>query len=866
MRIHDIEIQNFRSLEHFRLTDIPGNGVIVISGDNEAGKSSVVEALQLLQNPKVKFDSNTTQLKSIKTLGKDEPIVISMRATLGPVTFRIRKQYRKKTSALLTIESPRHKEYTGREAEDQFRTLLTEHLDSSLADALLVPQGEVNPVIKAAGIPTLGAALEEIDGGEASGDDTELMKAVEDRYLTFFTPKGKPRGDLARLEQELEAADDERVEAEAEVERLESNVAHIERETKRLDKAQQEIPQAQKNLEVRRANFEAALQQQGELDKVTATKTAAELELTAAKAAQEQRTKLLADLDATTQHKATLADELEILRAESNAHSDRVATATEREQKAAKQVTAVRERLVVARRNLEHAQAAATLAELRLVLEDLDARTETLKKLRSSLPTSPLEATKVAALESAELAVKIAEAKAEAHAATVTFSATKPTEIDINGETIALGEHSLSLTEKTGIRIGAVTATFTPAKGGEDDRAELTKARGELEKLLSETGCNNAAHARETYEAEQKIARAIEAAERERTAALAGKDESALRETAENFARLLGESPDTPEDVQTATHSVEQLEAELLEAERELDKARSALVAEQKNSNEVELRVHEAQLDNVNETIARLQEQLEQEVETTEELEQAVDKATQRLQAVEADIARLREEMPDLDMVKALRDSAEERLTELQESVHAAEKDIELRRGEINLAEGAAERLIKAREAAEAAQFRYDQVLTQAKGAQLLRDTLLRHRDAARARYAQPFAEKLTSLARVLYGPEVTFELTDQLDIDQRVLGEQAVSLADLSGGAKEQLGILTRFAVAELVSEAGDAPIFLDDALGYSDTERLARMNYLLGRMGKDHQVFVLTCMPERYADIVGKRSFEMTELKAGE
>ena len=47
--------------------------------------------------------------------------------------------------------------------------------------------------------------------------------------------------------------------------------------------------------------------------------------------------------------------------------------------------------------------------------------------------------------------------------------------------------------------------------------------------------------------------------------------------------------------------------------------------------------------------------------------------------------------------------------------------------------------------------------------------------------------------------------------------------LANLSGGAKEQLAILTRFAIAELVAESsaqGAVPVFIDDALGSTDPE----------------------------------------------
>lgn len=869
MRIHDIEIRNFRSIEHFRLTDIPDTGVVLIHGENEAGKSSVVEALQLLQNPKVKFDSNTAQLKSIQTAGKDEPIFISMRASVGPVTFRITKQYRKKSFAVLTIESPRRAEYKGREAEDQFRTLLAEHLDVQLSEALLVPQGEVNPVIQAAGIPTLGAALEELDGGASTGDDTALMKAVEDRYLQFYTQKGKPRGDLEKLKTELTQALTAREEAESAVAALEEDVLQIERETTRLAEFEAEIPQASKDLVARRAAHDAALQQQGELDKAAAVVTTAKVQLDAATTACEQRTLLREELAAATTEQATLHDALADLSEEQESHLQRLEAAKDREKKAAEEVTRLRELLLVARKNYELAQAAEELASVREILKDVDARTAQVKELRAAVPLEPLELARVEALAAAELELKLTEARVMAQAANVSFRASEPTDIEIDGAVVSLGEHSVALTGETAIRIGAVTATFTPAVGEKEQQEELVKAREAVAQLRKELGCESEEQARKQYDTEQRAIQAVAAAERERAAALAGRDETKLRETADQLARKLAERSTEQEpvhDVAEAKRAAEDLEAQQSEAERLLATAQESLVAEQSRNKEVDLRVQETLLTAANEKVERLQQQLESAVESDEALELALRQSREQFDAAEDALAQLRAELPDLKVVKGLLEGAEERLAGLQKAKHAAEINIEKRRGQITAAEGAAERLIQAREAAEAAQFRFDQVLSQAEAAALLRETLLRHRDAARRRYAEPFAEKLTSLAGVLYGGEVAFELDEGLDIEQRVLGNTSVGLGDLSGGAREQLGILTRFAVAELVAEQDGVPIFLDDALGYTDSERLARMNYLIGAMGKQHQVFVLTCMPSRYADVVGKRSFDIAELKAGQ
>jgi hypothetical protein len=42
--------------------------------------------------------------------------------------------------------------------------------------------------------------------------------------------------------------------------------------------------------------------------------------------------------------------------------------------------------------------------------------------------------------------------------------------------------------------------------------------------------------------------------------------------------------------------------------------------------------------------------------------------------------------------------------------------------------------------------------------------------------------------------------------------------------------------------------PVVIDDALGYSDPDRLERLGAVLAEAGRDAQVLVLTCVPERY------------------
>lgn len=78
--------------------------------------------------------------------------------------------------------------------------------------------------------------------------------------------------------------------------------------------------------------------------------------------------------------------------------------------------------------------------------------------------------------------------------------------------------------------------------------------------------------------------------------------------------------------------------------------------------------------------------------------------------------------------------------------------------------------------------------------------------------------------------------------------------VAWLSTGAKEQLAIVVRMAIASLTGlDDGGVPLILDDALGWSDPGRLSQMHRLLGEAARSQQIILLTSQWSRYNLIPG-------------
>jgi uncharacterized protein YhaN len=53
---------------------------------------------------------------------------------------------------------------------------------------------------------------------------------------------------------------------------------------------------------------------------------------------------------------------------------------------------------------------------------------------------------------------------------------------------------------------------------------------------------------------------------------------------------------------------------------------------------------------------------------------------------------------------------------------------------------------------------------------------------------------------------------------------------------------------------------VVIDDALGFSDPQRLGKMAAVFNTVGRDGQVIMLTCMPGRYDGIDGAHVIELT------
>ena len=105
-----------------------------------------------------------------------------------------------------------------------------------------------------------------------------------------------------------------------------------------------------------------------------------------------------------------------------------------------------------------------------------------------------------------------------------------------------------------------------------------------------------------------------------------------------------------------------------------------------------------------------------------------------------------------------------------------------------------------------------------------------------------------------MFGPDFAVELDDlNLSVLSRTLNGRTIPYKSLSIGAQEQIALISRLACATIVAPDGGVPVILDDALGKSDPQRLEAMGAVLAVAGRQSQIIVLTCQPDRYEHVGG-------------
>jgi len=876
VKIKRLHLKNYRGTAE-RTLQFPDHGVIIVEGPNEVGKSSLAEALDLLF---AELDSTTKRsVKDIRPVDRDVSTEIEAEIETGGYVFTYTKRFFKERGTLLRVTKPKPENLTGREAHDRARAILRETIDEHLWRSLRVQQGAAVEQARGLGqAPSLAEALDRTAGREMAGDrEVHLFDRVRDEYAYYFTETGLRRKQMVAI---LEA--DEH--ADAEVERLRGELARLEEDVERSE----ELRVESERIEHDRKQAQAAVtrldqdlrtleERSGLVDRLAMTRKSARLSETVARNDLERRTALVTGLDETQRARVRLeelatAEEPALSAAEEHVTKARAALdSAETRAKQAGELLRLRdhdvkyhharldlEQLVERRGRIDEAQARAAEAHARL--EQIKITDEAFKRIRELY-----------------FALERVQAQVDARSPQLRVEALGAVDLELDGEhsTLEPGttvEHIIAGTTRLLVP-GVIEITLRAGAGVDELADERDRTKQELDKLLSDAVVHDLEKAEAENEARKDALRTLEETERQirqdlRDLTCETLEAKILR--LQKWDSYPGERVAEPplaadyDAARTAQHDCRTAE-ELAVAEGVA--ARTALasldLAAQELRHKVRTAHAELQFAAKAERKAQLDldaarrdgpdTELEQRFVTAEDnAREAESKHAAAVRALEArHPGRIREEAA---MARKLAADLAVSLRNVHKERHGLEAVLEARNRE-----GLYDALEEALTRREHARQQRAGMEQRAGAARILFETMRAEREHAQLSYQGPLRDGIMRFGRPVFGASFSVELDDDLRIATRTLDDKTLPFSSLSVGAQEQLALIARVACALVVDAAEGVPLIFDDTLGHSDPERLAGMGAMLGRAGERCQIIVLTCTPDRYRAVPGAHTIKL-------
>jgi len=134
---------------------------------------------------------------------------------------------------------------------------------------------------------------------------------------------------------------------------------------------------------------------------------------------------------------------------------------------------------------------------------------------------------------------------------------------------------------------------------------------------------------------------------------------------------------------------------------------------------------------------------------------------------------------------------------------------------------------------------------------------------------SEPVEQRATTiLERIVGRPFARIQLGDGMDLKSvRPDGcNQVAPVEQMSAGEQEQIYFATRLALAEVLSEGERQVLVLDDPLVNTDPERLPRVLEIIQEKSGRLQFVILSCHPERYMDLPGGVVHHLEKLETAE
>jgi DNA repair exonuclease SbcCD ATPase subunit len=876
MRLLRVRVDDVRGIDAYEVA-FARDGVTVIEAPNESGKSTLLDAVDLLLTEK--DTSKKKPVRDLKPVDRDVGSRVEVELICGAYHLTCVKQFNKQTATQLTVHAPTREQLSGGEAHGRLREILEAEVDLPLFEALRFKQGRGLDAVALGASNVIAARLDEAAGGHGGAGDDDLLARVRAEFEAYFTPKGSEGKRLKDADAAAEDARDRRDRLARRLAELDDDVeelARLHREHVDLDEQRGRlVPQLDRHREQRQRVLQLR-QQQAEAE--TEVERAGRRHADAQREA-DARADAVATIERWERDLAELVEQLAPVQ-------QRVTELDARLEALDRASTDAGSRLEEARRSLETAERVTDLLRLRDEHERVAARQERVEQVLADAREAEafLEGCRLTddlldEIRDAAEQVRMSERTLEAGAPSVTVTPQRQLDVEIDGQELRLGagaaerrtvEDRLELDVADVVRVEVVAGTSLM-----DLRAAVAAARRRRDDACRDAGVADPSEAEAVAERRREHRRTLQRRDAELERALEG----ASREHLADRCRVLGDrlaelesrcaELSMPADLTAAEEQLARTRAAQQEAEATATQARSerdAFAGQVEEQRRILLK-GQARCEQLEEEVARRHEQLgaARSQVSDDQLADLADSARTQLEEVQASAATVRAELDALDpeSVELLATNAERQADDLTTRLgeNAQLRSARQARLEVVGEEGLGEQLAIAEAELVHADRERRRVWSRAAAARALHEELVQARDEAYRAYQRPLRELIARHGRIVFGEGLEVELDEELKVVRRTLDGDTLDWEHLSSGAKEQLAILSALAAARLAADGG-VPLVLDDALGYTDPDRLAALGAVLGA-AEGAQVIVLTCVGDRYRHVGGATTVRLREAR---
>ncbi len=417
-----------------------------------------------------------------------------------------------------------------------------------------------------------------------------------------------------------------------------------------------------------------------------------------------------------------------------------------------------------------------------------------------------------------------------------------------------------------------------PQMSRDEIRRQFDQAEQRWAELVAETGADSLDEAQRRFDEQVRRDQEQAVLRGQREQLLAGRTTAQLRATADELGaqreQLLAEYPHwrhAPPDAESLERELGELrgrfDQRLADAAAVRDDKRSACTAAQRRSDRLD-----QQCRSLREKCGDLDKAERQLVgdETDEQRRKRIDELSVKASDARVELRRAEEELAALggdpaEEVKVL----EKDCAVLRAEVKRLAESLHVNRGRMaQLEEQAAyDQWSRANEKLAVVEPQFARECRLMDSIRLLKQTFDQCREEAAAQWHEPVRRRATELLRQLVGERFAavdcsddFRPTEVRPRDH----SEAVAIDAVAGSEWELVHFAARLALAEWLGRDCRLPMIFDDALTYTDDERMQRIAALMAESAARFQILVFTCHPERYRALSSARWFDLPRLAA--